>query len=473
MEDIFSCDVSEKSLYLKQIQYLEEQLERCQLKYEERKKQMKSLVSEFDTLEIDKKEVTTCLKLTETAKEKVDKVVAQLQSQQREVEQDIETLKMQQNQQRRELQDKINELKSHIMMKASKFETHKEQLMSDMESLVQQHQATINSLKEQHEAATNSMKEKHEADFNSLKKEAESEREIFMDEALRNAENCLEEKTSESLKDERAQHSKTMEQRELLLKENTTLWREKYDLQDLCCDTKTEIKKVTKQSLFNEKDAGQLRSKNKKLRAKLKDCIITQEVQEQTLTEKEADMANERQHLTELCCQKIDQVEQLGVELHKERNRARELEIIIWEAVVIHRCIVTSEKTPKTEAKMHRMLEVLESCDLQVTDSALNDAIEKTSAGQGPWTGGRPTREKARRMLTDPLFLLAKFRPGDLGFIPRPRWKHHPAASGPAAAQSSNNLSTVRKHSVLLEHPRLNAGPNPFLLKWIKTELGL
>ncbi|CAK6959588.1 cilia- and flagella-associated protein 157-like [Scomber scombrus] len=454
MADIISSAEREKSLYVKQIRHLDEQLESCQLKYDELEKQMKSLMSEFSTLEVDKKQVTMFLIQCKAAKERAEKMMAQLESQQKVAEQDIETLKMQQSQLMQELQEQISGLMSQSTMQVSKFEAEEKQLMSDMESQEQQHQPAINSLKEQHEAGTNSMKEKHEADFNSLKKEAESGRENFMEEAQKKADIFLRERISEINKKERAQHSKTLDQRELLLKENAALRREKYDLSEICSDVMTDLKKVKKENLGHENNAEQLRLENQHVRAKLKDCHNTHEVQEQALAGQETDMANERQHLTELYSQKSSQADQLGAELQRQRSRVRQLEIIIWEAIIIHKHIQMSENTTEIDFKMQRLLDILDSCSLQGTDSALNGATEKTVTGQGLWTGRRQTRT------------------GDVGSGPRPRWKDKPTASRTAAAKSSRGLSAgnsaVTKLPVLLEPPPLTVEPHPFLLKWLK-----
>ncbi|KAM7391043.1 hypothetical protein PAMP_021760 [Pampus punctatissimus] len=106
MSDVISSDDKEKSLYLKQIGYLDEQLERCQLKCDELVKQNNSLVSQCSSLKTDKKDVTEYLKHSLAAKQKeVEEVLEQL----KEAEEDSEALKMQ-------LQEQMDELKSHNMM---------------------------------------------------------------------------------------------------------------------------------------------------------------------------------------------------------------------------------------------------------------------------------------------------------------------------------------------------------------------
>jgi len=59
----------------------------------------------------------------------------------------------------------------------------------------------------------------------------------------------------------------------------------------------------------------------------------------------------------------------------------------------------------------------------------------------GPWSGARsviipcvvvvppspPPRIQTLNMATDPLFLMARYRPGDLGFVPPPTWNQRPS----------------------------------------------
>lgn len=78
-------------------------------------------MAQFEKLEEDKRELTLCLKQTNAAKEKVKKVVAQLQTQQKVAEQDIKTLEMQQNQLRQQLQEQIHELMLQSEIKGEMF----------------------------------------------------------------------------------------------------------------------------------------------------------------------------------------------------------------------------------------------------------------------------------------------------------------------------------------------------------------
>ena len=82
---------------------------------------MKSLMSQFSTLEVDKKQVTMFLIQCKAAKDRAEKMMAELQIQQKVAEQDIETLKMQHSQLVQELQEQISELMSQSKMQGEKF----------------------------------------------------------------------------------------------------------------------------------------------------------------------------------------------------------------------------------------------------------------------------------------------------------------------------------------------------------------
>lgn len=79
-----------------------------------------------------------------------------------------------------------------------------------------------------------------------------SSNDSFMEEAQKRADVFLQERISEINMNERAQHSKTLEQRELLLKENAVLQREKYDLGGICSGVMTDLKKVKHENLDHE-----------------------------------------------------------------------------------------------------------------------------------------------------------------------------------------------------------------------------
>ncbi|KAM7391044.1 hypothetical protein PAMP_021761 [Pampus punctatissimus] len=343
-----------------------------------------------------------------------------------------------------------------------------------MNSQKEQHEAEIRSLEEQHEAAFISLKEQHGAAFNSLKMDATSERAKIMLEAQKNTKICLKERVSEILEEELAQHSKKMEQLEFLLKENMALWKEKDRMHELCSEMEEDLIKVTQKSLSFENEVEQLSIKNQQLREKLKDCSVNLQRHQDMLVKNEAQLVKERQRLSEQHRQKAAEADQLGAELEEERSRRRRLEAVVQEAVIILRHILKeSEKTAETERKMQRLLDILESSaplgtgsnpqgtgsTPPGTDSTPQGTGSACVGGQGARSSGpKSARAETLKLSTDPMFLLNKYRPGDFGLVPRPRWKHNPTASGAAAAQAgSNRLPPLNSTSSFLQHNRQTA----------------
>lgn len=90
---------------------------RCQLKCDELEKQNKDLVSQYNALEKDNKDIIDFLKRSLVAKEKKgEKLAERLESQQQAAEQDWQALNLQHSQQILKLQEQINKLSSESKM---------------------------------------------------------------------------------------------------------------------------------------------------------------------------------------------------------------------------------------------------------------------------------------------------------------------------------------------------------------------
>ncbi|XP_044051134.1 cilia- and flagella-associated protein 157 [Siniperca chuatsi] len=442
MTEIIGSGVKEKSLYLIQIQYLDERLERCQLECHNLEKQNKDLVSQYGALEKDKKDTTEHLKPFVVAKQKmVDELAEQLAEQQQAAEQEREALKLQHSQQIQELQEQVDRLNSESVMRAARFEEQQEQLMQWMQQL---------SDKEPLKKQLVSQKEEHEAAIHSLKKEAELGMKKMIEKRQKAVDDCVKMETSNILKKERAQHSERSRQLRFLRIEAVALQKEKDALQgrenDLFIeldDLKKDFNKITQESFTRKKEVEQLTKKCQQLEVELTDCSITHK----HLMAKEETLRQELASVSKECCRKISETDQLAAELQRERSRKRQLEGVMQEAVIIIRNIQEdSEKGSETQWKMQRLLEVLESTAPQGTGSALRDSTEKSSRGQKlQTTGPKPVRAETLNLATDPLFLMARYRPGDLGLVPRPTWKHKPAISRTGAPSTSTQLPLNRK----------------------------
>ncbi|GLD61411.1 uncharacterized protein AKAME5_001322000 [Lates japonicus] len=390
MADVFGSEDNEKSLYLVQIQYLEGQLERCQLRCDELEKQHNDLMSRYSRLEKDKKDVTEHLKRSVAAKQKkVEEVVEQLESQKQAAAQDREALQLQHNQQMQELQEQVDELNLQIKMQATKFEEQKEQLMQ-----LGQRVPEAESLEKQ----LVSQKEEHDAVIHGLRMDAVLERERAVEDTHMMVEIYVEQGVSEILQMERAQHRERLEQVQSLLSENEALQREKSvlldrqrELLDKRDELKDEFNKAEQESFIRKKEVKQLREKHQQLTAELKDWSTTQ----QNIL---AQIKSLRQHLASVskeCCQKTAEADRLQTELQKERSRSRQLDSVKQEAAIILRHILKGpQKSAGTQWKMERLLEIVESTAPRGTASAPDDPAEKSSRGHKPQTSGpKPARK--------------------------------------------------------------------------------
>ncbi|XP_039659773.1 cilia- and flagella-associated protein 157-like isoform X2 [Perca fluviatilis] len=430
MADVIGSEDKEKSLYLIQIKYLDEQLERYQLQCDELEQQNKDLASQYSALEKDKQDITEYLKHAVLGKDKeAEELAAQLESQQRIGQQDREARVLQQSQEVQELQDQIDELTSESRLLVAKFEEQQE-LAEQLEQLLQR-QSEMEFLRKQ----LVSENEEHDAAIENLKNDAESERNKMFEVRWGTLEVCVRKKASHIIQEERAQHRELREKVEELLDRNTELWSEKNELRDTedfllfqLDNMKEDIDKVSKKSFTSKKEVEQLTKTCQQLRAELKRCSAAYDT---TLTKKEA-LRQRLASVSAKCHQKTAQAGQLRAELQRESSARRQLEAIVQEAVLIlSHILMDSEKVSETQWK--RLQEILQS--------------PPSTPEEEPQTcDPEAARAQTLNIATDPLFLFARYRPGDLGLVPRPMWKQkaafsrsrHPGASQQETVQSED-----------------------------------
>ncbi|XP_034726939.1 cilia- and flagella-associated protein 157-like [Etheostoma cragini] len=438
MGDEIGLEDKVKSLYLIQIKYLDEQLERRQLQCDELEQQNKNLASQYSMLEKDKQDITEYLKHAVLRKDKeAEELAAWLESQQRIGQQDREARKLQQSQEVQELQDQIDELTSESRVLGAKFEEQHE-LEEQLEQLLL-HQSDIESLRKQ----LVSENEEHDAAIENLKNDAESERNKMFKDKWGTLEVCVRKKVSHIVQEERAQHRELREKVKELLERNTELWSEKdeqRDKEDVLCfyldNSKEEIERVSKKIFTSKKEVEQLTKNCRQLRGKIKSCSTAYE---STLTEKEA-LRRRLVSVSEKCHQETAQVGMLRAELQRERSMRRQLEAMVQEAVLILSHIVTdSEKASETQWK--RLQEILKSPPPQGPVSTPEEEPQTCEP--------EAARAQTLNIGTDPLFLLARYRPGDLGLVSRPTWKQKAAISRSLHPNVSQQ-ETVRSEDIQL-----------------------
>ncbi|XP_049430455.1 basal body-orientation factor 1-like [Epinephelus fuscoguttatus] len=363
MADIIISGDKEKSMYLTQIKYLEEQLERCQLESDEFEKKNKDLASQYCVLQKDKADTTEYLKRSVAAKEgTVDELTEQIKSQQQAAEQDRDSLKLQHSRQMKELQDQIDEQNSGIRMQAAKFAElqKKKKLLTKMVSNIEPLKKKLVSQREEHEAA-----------IYRVMKEAESDMTNVIEKEQIRVDACIERKASEVLHKERAVHIERLQQLPFLLDEILTLTKEKDVLQDKQRDLMSErdilndeSDKITQESLTCKKEMKQQEKIFQQLRGELKNLTTAYE----RIRAEEDAIKWSLASVTKQSSQKTAEAGQLRAELQRESRRIRRLEDVMQEAdIILRHILMDSEKSSETEQKLMRLLEILESTVIQGT----------------------------------------------------------------------------------------------------------
>ncbi|XP_068558895.1 cilia- and flagella-associated protein 157-like [Cebidichthys violaceus] len=367
MEDIISSTDKERSFYLRQIQYLEEQLERCNLKYDELQKQNGDLTSWYGSLEKDKKETTENLKGLLVEKEKkVEELTEQLLKSQPEANRLVkEALELQHSRNMKKLQQRLDELNSESEMLAAK--SRKQQELEEQLSLLMQQQS---------DTATQtkllvSQNEKLKAVVDNQKNEDESQRQKMIAEERKQMDDLIKWKTLRILWKERAAHDKWLEQLSFLQKESEVLPVERDALRDkdrdLCFQRdhlRNVLMRVNTELSTCRKEVQQMMMECEQLKAELKDCSSAHK---SVLTRKDSLSHDVRRLLaseSKEIRQKTAESAELRAELQRESSssRRRQLEPVTKEGVVLLRHILTdSEETPETDQKILRLQEILES----------------------------------------------------------------------------------------------------------------
>ncbi|XP_023149045.2 cilia- and flagella-associated protein 157-like [Amphiprion ocellaris] len=365
MESKIGSKDQEKSLYLVQIRYLEEQLEGCQLKCDKLEAQNQELVSEYDALEKDKKNSTEHLKCLMMAKrKKVSELWEELQKQQRTAKQDEEALKLKHQQQMEKLQQLRDEMESKRRIQASKLE---EQL-KEAETL--QKQLLID-------------KEEEEAAIHHRQAEEALKRERMLTSIEKFVEAVAEEQEEwRLLQRAKEQHSCRLKQLPCLQSQAERLTKERDALQDKEVELSRELDEVKKDTLKMNtlkpklnKELQQIKKEYQQLVAEIRDGDVAQ----QHTADQTEGLRQRLNSVSEKFAQKSSKLDQLEAELQRERSRKTELEGIKQEADIILGFILTDlGKVIDTQWKLQRLLEILESSAISwKTGFGLNNSPQR------------------------------------------------------------------------------------------------
>ncbi|KAK9529908.1 hypothetical protein VZT92_011455 [Zoarces viviparus] len=437
MEDIIGSTDKEniKELYLRQIQYLEQQLERCNLKYDELEKQNGDQTSRYDSLEKDMKYTTKNLKGLVFAKEKkVEELTEQLKSQ-KEAKRLALELTLTHSQKMEELQQRLDALNSESEMLAAK--SQKQQELEEQLSLVMQQQSDT----ETQTKLLVSQKEKLKANVDREKNEDELERQKFFAEEKKRMDDFIELKMSLILRKEREAHGKCLEDLSFLQNENEALPVERDALRDKVMDLSVErdqltndLMRVNMENSTCRKEVQQMKMACEQLKAELKDCSSAHK---SVLTRKDSLrrlLASESKEIH----QKTAESAELRAELQRESSssRRRQLEAVAKEGVLLLRHILMdSEETSETDQKMLRLQEILESSAPQAPPPQAPPPQRLTRA-QKPPTSDPQTRQ-----------VLGSLSTGNVSVFPV--MKRREKATEDTAAVSSQQLISERVRVLL------------------------
>ncbi|XP_032370898.1 cilia- and flagella-associated protein 157 [Etheostoma spectabile] len=456
--DKTGSDDKERDLYLTQIRYLNEQLERYQPKCDQLERQKNDLNFQYSALEKEKKDIVEYLKRSLIKKEdEVDELTELLESQRQAADNDRDSLQLQHSLLRQELQDRIEELNAEnttlVMRLANleEFQKQKEQLTSNMESLEKQ----LANQNEEHKAAIHSLEMKALLEKTRLEKEMESHVAAMAAEVQHLVDQKLPETTRLALQENsevKAQISQLSEQTRVLMEENSALRDRKSRLSVDVDILEKMLSEMSRKSCIRKKVVEQLTEKCQQLQAELKDCKRELE-QLQTkhtgvLAEMEA-LRQDRTSLSEQCSENRAKVSGQEAELQQERKRRSRMKSIMQEAAITLRQALMDAPTDHVsegdsvvqwKQLMEKLLVVLDR------PTPTNTTAEKDKLDEQQTSDPAAVRDVTLNPALSFQFELARYRPGDLGLVPRPALKHKLSRMG-AAVSSTTHVPLHRKPS--------------------------
>ncbi|XP_004555771.1 uncharacterized protein cfap157 isoform X1 [Maylandia zebra] len=347
----------EMASYLKQIRYLEEQLDSCRPKREQMEKEYQELVSEFAVLQEDSKIQTGHLKRILTAKEKkVSELLEQLENEHQEAKRYRDNLMPQHSKEMQEMRERIEKLKSENKIEVKKLEQQKKDLisvnwrLSAMESLWKQ----LEKQKEEHDIATKTVK---------VAEQVEMDRKVERLQSI--VEPTVKLKTEKILTKNRAEHEERLEQLHFLKSELVPLQEDVDAMQarqrDLCSEQdelEKDFIKIIQQKSILKKNVHELREQCQQLTTELKDCTLDKL---RTLA-KIKTLSQSLSLVHEECRQKSARITSLSDQIQKVRCKNLKLEGVKQEAAIILGHILSdAEKSSENQWKVQRLLEILES----------------------------------------------------------------------------------------------------------------
>ncbi|XP_008334411.1 cilia- and flagella-associated protein 157 [Cynoglossus semilaevis] len=425
----------DKILYLTHIQYLDEQLERYQLKCSELEKQKKLFDFQYEALEAEKKDITDYLKRSLLEKEdEVEELLERLESLRQATDQERDSLQLKQDQMRQEHQEEIVELtrenRKLVTRLASleEFESQREQLMSSVESL----ERRLASETEDHRSNVHSLEMKALLQKKSFEKEMESHAAAMEVEVQNLVNQKVPEMTRLTLQENtelREQFIQLTEQAQVLLTENSGL---KSHVSRLTVDVENleqMLSEVSRKACIHKKVVEQLTEKCQQLQEEVKQ---SREENQQLQNEHDKilnEMKTLRQDETSLsaeCSANKTKVKQLEERLQVVEEKKTHMKNVIQEAADILRQTLMEaamEQNPEEDTSVLQWKQLMQKLLVVLNKATFSGLFsEKVDEPQAC----RPSADEKTNLgsSTSVRFELARHRPGDLGFVPPAAPKH-------------------------------------------------
>ncbi|PWA24151.1 hypothetical protein CCH79_00016256 [Gambusia affinis] len=349
MAENFSTEEQERSLFLVQIRYLEEELDRFKLASEELDKQNQELISNYNQLEKDKRDKTERLKRFVAAKEKrMDELSEELQTRLLLGKRGRETLKQDHSITKQQLQEQIDEVQAEIELQAVTLEENDERIVEQ-----RPHVPDIESVEEE----LLKKKAEHDTFIGQLKRNSELACETLIQhfqDYKEHTENC---EANKLLATGRALHLEQTEIAAFLVKEQATLREEiaavKKKQKYISSTGRGLCRKLTHLSHLrnvNEQDVKLLKKAFLELKEEKEESIKNQE---DALIETEA-LSQQVSKVHQDFQQRVVDIQRLEKELEKETIRRRELEGVKDEAKVILKHILERTERPEPSVQNQR-----------------------------------------------------------------------------------------------------------------------
>ncbi|XP_030579515.1 cilia- and flagella-associated protein 157 [Archocentrus centrarchus] len=460
--DKSASDHKEKELYLTQIGYLTDELERYQLKCDDLVRQKKDLLSQYSTLQQENREMLMHLETSQLKEEgEADELLQRLESERQAVGQERDALQLQHSQQTQELQDRVDKLiKENAALverlaSLEAFQKEKEKMMSSIESLEKQ----LASLEEEHKDDIHSLEMKALLEKKRLEREMESHAAAMAAEVQHLADQKVPETTRLVLQENvevKARVRQLSEQAQVLMEENAALRDRKRQLSVDVENLEQMLSKTSRTSCVRKKVVEQLTEKCQQLQAEQKDCRQQLEQLQTEHTGVLAKMETLRQDQASLChqCSKNRaEVSRLEAELQQERRRRSRMKSNMQEAAVTLRRALMEEPT-KQDSQVDSVIQWKQLMQQMLVMFSRHGLASSTAESDKANELRTPDRAAPRTRTPDPdlsfQFQLARYGPGDLDFVPRPVLKHNSMLSRVEAGCRRKPSSQQTESSVKL-----------------------